>query len=92
MTENFTIPYKFYCFNGVPKVLYVSENGENGEKDKYLNYYSMDWEPLPYCLAGHVRKEQPHKKPDNLDELIEYAKPYCEKLREFCAGTKMITF
>jgi len=66
--------YKFYCFNGVPKVLYVSENGENGEKDKYLNYYSMDWEPLPYCLAGHVRKEQPHKKPDNLDELIEYAK------------------
>ncbi len=65
--------YKFYCFNGVPKVLYVSENGENGEKDKYLNYYSMDWEMLPYCLSGHVRKTLPHPKPEHMDELVRYA-------------------
>lgn len=65
--------YKFYCFNGIPKVLYVSENGENGEKDKYLNYYSMDWEMLPYCLSGHVRKTLPHPKPEHMEELVRYA-------------------
>lgn len=27
--------YKFYCFHGEPKVMYISSNGENGEYDKY---------------------------------------------------------
>lgn len=66
--------YKFYCFHGEPKVLYVSENGEHGEKDKYLNYYSMDWEMLPYCLEGHVRKMIPHPRPEHMEELVRYAR------------------
>ena len=39
--------YKFYCFNGTPEVAYVSSNGENGEKDLYLDYFDMEWNWLP---------------------------------------------
>lgn len=66
--------YKFYCFNGEPKIVYVSSRGEDGEQDKYINYYSTDWEELPYMLAGHIRKEQTIEAPQNLEELVEYAR------------------
>ena len=40
--------YKFYCFNGKPEVMYLSSNGEHGEKDLYLDYYhtDMNWVDL----------------------------------------------
>ena len=48
--------YKFYCFNGMPRVLYISSNGENGEYDKYYDYFDMDWKHMNLRLHGHENR------------------------------------
>lgn len=66
--------YKFYCFNGVPKISYVSSNGENGEKDLYLDYYDIDWNWLPITLGSHLHSKEKIKKPINYEKMVELAK------------------
>lgn len=65
--------YKFYCFNGIPKLLYISYNGEDGEKDKYVTYYDLNLNILPYRLFPHDRKEGKISKPDNYGKMVECA-------------------
>lgn len=65
--------YKFYCFNGRPRVLYISANGENGEKDLYLDYYDMQWNWLPISLEGHEHAKLKAKKPKHFDKMVELA-------------------
>ena len=64
--------YKFYCFNGVAKLLYLSFNGENGEKDKYITYYDLGLKQLPYKLFHHETKNGDVEKPKNYDLMISY--------------------
>ena len=59
--------YKFYCFNGTPKVFYISSNGPKGEKDLYLDYYDMDFNHLDIKLANHLSSPR----------VKEIVKPYC---------------
>ena len=70
--------YKFYCFNGNPKVLYVSENGPNGEKDLYLDYYDMEWNHLDLTLGDHLHAEKLTEKPKNIEEMVELARKLSE--------------
>ncbi len=65
--------YKFYCFNGRPRVLYISANGENGEKDLYLDYYDMQWNWLPISLEGHEHAKLKAKKPKHFDKMVDLA-------------------
>lgn len=65
--------YKFYCFNGEPRVLYVSENGPNGEKDLYLDYFDMEWNWLPITLFGHEHDKKEIKKPSSFEQMKELA-------------------
>lgn len=66
--------YKFYCFHSVPKVAYISANGENGEKDLYLDYFSPDWGWLDISLDGHLHAKTPVPAPENLDQMIALSK------------------
>lgn len=65
--------YKFYCFNGEPRILYVSANGANGEKDLYLDYYDMSWKHLDITLKGHLHAPILSDKPENFNEMIKIA-------------------
>ena len=68
---------KFYCFNGEPKILYVSSCGEKGieEQDKYLDFYDMDWNRLPDIkFEGHVPHLHELEKPDNFDDMVSISK------------------
>lgn len=65
--------YKFYCFNGRPMVLYISANGENGEKDLYLDYYDMEWNWLPISLDGHEHAKLKVNKPKHFDKMVKLA-------------------
>jgi hypothetical protein len=63
--------YKFYCFNGIPKVVYISQNGENGEKDLYLDYYDMDWHHLDITLATHLHSKKQKSKPKGFEKMVK---------------------
>lgn len=65
--------YKFYCFNGKPEVAYVSSNGENGEKDLYLDYFDMEWNWLPITLFGHEHDKREIKKPCSFEQMKKLA-------------------
>ena len=66
--------YKFYCFNGEPKVLYLSRESEMGEKDFYLDFYDMEWNHLDISLASHMHYPKENQRPENLNEMINVAK------------------
>ncbi len=62
--------YKFFCFNGEPKFLYViCERSTN----KYRTFYDMDWNILPFKVDF---EPHPYKvnKPENFDKMIELSR------------------
>ena len=66
--------YKFYCFNGIPKVMYVSSNEwKEGicYKDEYLDYFDMNFNHLNCTLKGHKNNPNKIEKPSNFDEMVE---------------------
>ena len=67
--------YKFYCFNGVPKVLYVSSDGEDGTVDLYLDYYDMEFNWQDIHLGGHLNHPDAKKltAPAGFDRMKELA-------------------
>ena len=64
--------YKFYCFNGEPRVLYVSSN-EDGVYDKYYDYFDMDWNHLKVGLRGHLvhNDDEAPSAPSNFSKMKE---------------------
>ena len=65
--------YKFYCFNGIPKVGYMSSNGENGEYDKYYDFFDMVWNHLDVVLNGHEHYPGVLDKPEGFEEMKQLA-------------------
>lgn len=61
--------YKFFCFNGEPKVLYISL-----DEDRFIDYYDMDFNKLPYSLPEHEHYPKAISKPENFDKMIEISK------------------
>ena len=78
-TEIHDLPdYKFYCFNGVVKIIYVLRGrfSEKGEASVYL--YDRDWNRMQF-EHNHPYVNGDIKKPENLEKMIELA----EKLSRF---------
>lgn len=66
------VAYKFYCFNGVPKFLYISSDG-NGIKDYYLDYFDMNWNRLSCLLRGHEHYPGEIDKPESFEKMKDTA-------------------
>ena len=73
-TQRELIDYKFYCFHGEPKFLYVSvANFKDGEKNDQLTYLNLDWTPAPFSRPDHHQMTFTVEKPEKLDEMITIA-------------------
>lgn len=60
--------YKFYCFNGVPMYMYVTNKG----KHIYENFYDMDFTPVD-ITHGYERRVPEYNVPENFDKMKELA-------------------
>lgn len=69
--------YKFYCFNGEPKLLYISKNWNNHEKTR-ISYLDLDWNKLPFCRIDYKDFEELPEKPLNFEKMIKIAKILAE--------------
>lgn len=68
------IDYKFFCFHGVPKFLYVAyANLVDGKKDDLLSYIDFNWNLTPFYRVDHKQIPVLPPKPDNLEEMIMIA-------------------
>lgn len=63
--------YKFYCFNGVPKFLYVGQ-GLTVDHSLKIDYFDMDWKPMPFYRTDYERLGNV-PKPEHFEEMKEIA-------------------
>lgn len=60
--------YKFWCFNGVPKFMYIT----NKSDDVFENFYDMDFNPVD-INHGFRRMSPEFNKPQRFDEMKNLA-------------------
>lgn len=64
------VDYKFYCFNGEPRFLYVSfANMKDGIKNDLLSFFDMSWNPSPFYRNDHMPLPFIPEKPRNFEEM-----------------------
>jgi len=64
--------YKFYCFDGVPKLMYITCGKQ---KDiNYIDFYDMDFNYIDIKRPKFKQFGNNHIKPKNWDLMIEFSK------------------
>ena len=64
--------YKFFCFNGEPKVLYVITERKTSGHNFKLDYFDMDFQHLDF-KNGYENSEYPIDKPLGFEKMKELA-------------------
>ncbi|HFI0796648.1 TPA: ATP-grasp fold amidoligase family protein, partial [Streptococcus suis] len=67
------VDYKFYCFDGIPKFLYVSQGLEDHSTAR-ISFLNLDWSFAPFYRSDYNHFESLPKKPKNFDKMISLAK------------------
>lgn len=69
--------YKFFCFNGEPKYLYVVTDRKPGEY-AFLGVYDIDFNKLPVYRCDERRQVEAVPRPKNYEEMVEIARKLSE--------------
>ena len=64
--------FKFFCFNGTPRAVCICKD-RFGEGGLLLNYYDMQWNPLPFRKI-HTQQGEPIERPATLEEMSRICK------------------
>jgi hypothetical protein len=64
--------YKFMCFNGEVKCIFVCLN-RNSESGLNIDIYDKNWKLIPVKRPGHPNSGINIPKPENFDKMIVYA-------------------
>lgn len=71
--ENGLVDYKFFCFNGEPKYVYILGDRKQGEHP-WLAIYDMNFKRLPYYTCDERRFEGEMDIPVCFNEMVKVAK------------------
>lgn len=63
--------YKFFCFSGVPKIMFVASGRSSGRL--CFDYFNMDFQHLD-IIQDHPNAKYEIRKPINFDKMIELSK------------------
>lgn len=64
--------YKFYCFQGKVKFLYVSDGLENHETAR-ISFLTPKWEKAPFGRSDYMSHEKLPQRPVNFEKMIRVA-------------------
>lgn len=67
------IDYKFYCFNGEPRFLYVSQGLENHATAR-ISFLTLNWEFESFRRSDYSPFEKLPNKPRSFNEMLAFAK------------------
>lgn len=65
--------YKFYCFGGEPKFLYLSHGLSNHATGR-ISFVDFNWERMPFHRSDFAEFDELPPKPANLALMLEFAK------------------
>lgn len=68
LDKNGIIDYKFFCFDGEPRFLYVSDTSDD------MVFLNTDWTPAGISRHDHKTLKDDPAKPDNLNEMLDIAR------------------
>ena len=69
--------YKFYCFNGEPRFLYVSESLTDHSKAR-VSYLNLDWTFSEFYRKDYKQYETIPEKPETFNDMIRFARVLSE--------------
>lgn len=75
--------YKFFTFNGEPRLMYIAGGRDYAKKDQqvvYADFFDMDFNHVDLCI-DHENAPVPPSKPQNFERMVECA-------RKLAQGTK----
>lgn len=64
--------YKFFCFDGEPKALFIASGRLQGEESVTFDFFDMDYNHLPFT-NGHPNAKNTPKKPRCFEEMKQLA-------------------
>lgn len=64
--------YKFYCFDGIPRFLYISEGLENHATAR-ISFVNRDWSFAKYERSDYLPFKTLPEKPEKFDEMLDLA-------------------
>ena len=67
------VDYKFYCFSGEPRFLYVSKGLEDHETAR-ISFLENDWSFAPFVRSDYKPFEQLPGKPACYDEMLDLSR------------------
>lgn len=65
--------YKFFCFNGEPRFLYVSKGLEN-HRTATISFLTLDWEFADFQRTDYKRMAELPPKPKKFVEMVEISR------------------
>lgn len=67
------IDYKFYCFHGEPKFLYISQGLENHNTAR-LDYVMLDWTKAPFYRSDYKHFEKLPPRPQRFEQMLDISR------------------
>ncbi|BDC92612.1 ATP-grasp fold amidoligase family protein [Treponema bryantii] len=67
------VDYKFYCFDGIPKFLYISK-GLEYHPTASISFVNLNWTFAPYERSDYKTFDALPERPSKFDEMIEICK------------------
>ena len=71
--------YKFFCFDGVPKLMFIASERQSKEQETKFDFYDMHFSHLP-ILNGHPNSVNPMTCPRNFERMKELASILSERI------------
>lgn len=65
--------YKFFCFNGVPKLLFVASDRFKDNEETKFDFFDLEFNRLPFT-NGHPQSSLSINKPIGFEKMIEISK------------------
>lgn len=72
MMDSKIMDYKFFCFDGKPMFLYVSQ-GLVCDHSLKVDFYDLDWNRMPFKRTDYDNFDKILEKPQNFDLMIRLA-------------------
>ena len=60
--------YKFFCFNGEPKSLFIATDRNNTKEETKFDFFDMDFNHLPFT-NGHPNSVKTIAKPSGFEDM-----------------------
>lgn len=71
--RNGVFDYKFYCFHGDPKFLYVSQGLHNHSTAEMI-FLTLDWAPTGFVRPDYGQFQEIPAKPSQFNQMVQLAK------------------